>query len=267
MTAVNLRLLGSPYLERLEQVISLHRRRRSIALLAYLVMTAQPHSRERLATLLWPEHDPEQARANLRRDLSYLKRQLGDSLITADREQIAINGGAPLWVDARLFAEKIALVQQHLHPADAPCPDCVTTLTAAVSLYRDDFMAGYALPDSTEFDEWQFFQRESLRRSLAEGLQRLIGWHQAAGAWEEAIGYGRRWLALDPLHEPAQRLLMALYAQAGQQAAALRQYERCRDLLLSELDIEPEPETMALYEAIKTRQFPQPDTPPSSAQN
>ncbi|MBK8905252.1 MAG: tetratricopeptide repeat protein [Anaerolineaceae bacterium] len=254
MTPVNLHLLGSPHLEQSEQVISLHRRRRSIALLAYLVMTAQPHSRERLATLLWPEQTPEQARANLRRDLSFLKRQLGDNLITADREQIALNRETPLCVDAQLFVEKVTAVQQHNHLADLPCAACTAALTDAVALYRDDFMAGYTLPDSTEFDEWQFFQRERLRQKLAIGLQQLITRLQAEGAFEEAVVYGRRWLALDPLQEPVHRLLMQLYAQAGQQTAALQQYERCRDLLQQELGVAPEPETTALYEAIKTRQ-------------
>jgi len=255
MTAVNLHLLGSPHFEQSEQIVPLHRRRRSIALLAYLVMTAQPHSRERLATLLWPDHDPERARANLRRDLSYLKRQLGDNLITADREQIALNHEMPLCVDACLFTEKVTAVQQHNHSPETSCAGCVATLTDAVALYQDDFMAGYTLPDSTEFDEWQFFQRESLRQQLAIALQQLISWLQGDAAYEEAIVYGRRWLALDPLHEPGHRLLMQLYARAGQQAAALRQYELCKELLLTELGVEPEPETTTLFEAIKSRQF------------
>jgi predicted ATPase len=47
---------------------------------------------------------------------------------------------------------------------------------------------------------------------------------------------------------------MRLYAQAGQQSAALRQYEVCARLLEKELDVEPEAETQALYAAIRTRQ-------------
>src|SRR5690606_12021914 len=59
----------------------------------------------------------------------------------------------------------------------------------------------------------------------------------------------------DPLHEPAHRHLMSLYALAGQQAAALRQYEQAATLLDEELGVEPEEETTALYEAIRTRQL------------
>jgi hypothetical protein len=51
--------------------------------------------------------------------------------------------------------------------------------------------------------------------------------------------FGPRRVALDPLHEPAQRMLMLLYAQAGQQRRALRQYDTCRERLVSELGVPP----------------------------
>ena len=48
---------------------------------------------------------------------------------------------------------------------------------------------------------------------------------------------------------------MRLYAWAGQQAAALRQYHECTRILGAELGAVPEEETTALYEAIRTRQL------------
>ena len=83
------------------------------------------------------------------------------------------------------------------------------------------------------------------------------------GAWEAGIGYARRWLALDPLHEPARRALMRLYAFAGQQAAALRQYQEGVRLLEAELGAAPESKTTALYEAIKARRLAPPTVQPT----
>jgi hypothetical protein len=51
---------------------------------------------------------------------------------------------------------------------------------------------------------------------------------------------------------------MKLYAWAGQQAAALRQYEEGVRLLDEELGVTPEAETTALFEAIKTKRLPPP---------
>jgi predicted ATPase len=139
-----------------------------------------------------------------------------------------------------------------------------------VALYRADFLAGFTLPDAPDFDEWQFFQRETLRRSLAGVLIALATAYQEQGDWERAIGSSRRWLALDPLHEPAHRHLMQLYALSGQTAAAQRQYEECVRLLEEELGVAPEEETTALFAAIRARELaplaaaapPAPSPPP-----
>jgi tetratricopeptide (TPR) repeat protein len=45
-------------------------------------------------------------------------------------------------------------------------------------------------------------------------------------------------------------MLMRLLAQAGQQTAALRQYQECARVLQAEVGVSPEPETTALYETI-----------------
>ena len=66
------------------------------------------------------------------------------------------------------------------------CAECLPPLTEAVELYRDDFMAGFGLRDSAAFDDWQFFQSESLRRELAGALERLARGRGALGEWEAA---------------------------------------------------------------------------------
>ena len=53
---------------------------------------------------------------------------------------------------------------------------------------------------------------------------------------------------------------MQLHAWAGDRAAAVRQYQECVKVLQAELGIEPEPETTALFEAIRggRRAYPLP---------
>jgi len=262
-------LFGAPRVERDGKTISISRRK-TMALLAYLAVTGQPHSREGLATLFWPENDPSSALANLRRDLSRLKRAVGAQALAIDRTQASLNpqtdpsagSGLGLWLDVVHFRDRLACVRQHGCASPEGCDDCLAALTEAVELYSGDFMAGFGLPDCIEFDEWQFFQAEGLRQSLAEGLQWLIRFHLTRREYRLAIPYARRWLALDPLHEPAQRELMQLYAWSGQWTAALRQYEECVRLLDEELGVPPEPETTALYDSIKSRQLAPPEHAP-----
>ena len=57
MSHLSLFLFGPPRLELDSAPVEL-RRRKALALLAYLATTRQPHSRDALATLLWPERRP-----------------------------------------------------------------------------------------------------------------------------------------------------------------------------------------------------------------
>jgi predicted ATPase/DNA-binding SARP family transcriptional activator len=227
-------------------------RNKSLALLAYLALSGQPQQRDGLLALLWPELDADAARNNLRRELSLLKAALGEQAIAADRAQLRWNAPAS-WLDVGAFRELLAAKERHGHAPGELCPQCAQALAAAAQLYRDDLLAGFGLSDCPAFDEWQFFQREELRQRLAGALEALARWHGEAGAHEQAVPYARRWVALDRLHEPAQRALMRAYALAGQTGAALRQYEECARLLESELGAKPEQATRELYDQIRTR--------------
>ncbi len=240
-------LLGPPWIE-LDGVSLELNRRKAMALVAYLAITDHPHSRDALATLLWPDHDQTKARAALRRTLSVLKQLLGEWL-EIDRETVSLKPDADVWLDVGHFRRLVA----NCPPStDLDCSACLAPLAEAATLYQDDFLAGFTLRDSPSFDEWQFFQSESLRRDLAGVLERLAACHSAQQEFEPAISYARRWLSLDPLHEPAHRQLMQLYAWSNQRAAAMRQYQECVRLLQEELGVTPSSETTALYERIRS---------------
>ena len=258
MPSLYLYLLGAPRMERDGQTISVPRRK-TLALLAYLVMGGM-QSRETLAALFWPDYDSSSAFANLRRELSRLKELLGkESLLAADRLQVEIDPGAEIHLDVTVFRELLNKTKTHGHTGEHLCADCSKWLKEAVETYRGDFMAGFNLADSPGFDDWRFFQSEELRQSLVGALQQLITWHSSTGDYEQGISYARRWLSLDRLHEPAHRCLILLYAWSGQQAAALRQYQELRRLLQAELGVEPEEETRAVYEKIRSRTLAPPE--------
>jgi predicted ATPase/DNA-binding SARP family transcriptional activator/Tfp pilus assembly protein PilF len=254
MLPLRLFLFGAPRIEQDGNIITIPRRK-VIALLAYLALTGQPQSRDTLAALLWPDHDQSGSRANLRRDLSRLRSLLGESALEINRNQVGLNPAFDFWLDVAAFRAGLSAIRADGHIPAQLCPDCLERLTAAAALYTDHFLAGFSLPDCPEFDEWLFFQAEGLRESLAEALQILLAWHAGQQEFKQAIEYGRRWLSLDSLHEPAHRALMELYAWDGQQAAALRQYQECLRLLDEELGVAPEEETTALHESIRSRQL------------
>ncbi|UCG24956.1 MAG: protein kinase, partial [Chloroflexota bacterium] len=253
MPCLKLFLLGPPRFERDGEPLKFDTRK-NIALVAYLAVTGSSHSRETLTTLLWPELEPGRARAGLRRNLSVLKKALGGEWLEVDRETIGVDPGADFYLDVNHFGQLQGACLEHDHSDAGLCRECLATLAQAAELYRGDFLAGFTLRDSLNFDEWQFFEAESLRRELAFVLERLVYSHAAQREYGSAVPYARRWLALDPFHEPAHRCLMHLYAESGQQAAALRQYRECQRLLEEELGVPPDDETARLFKAIKGKQ-------------
>jgi predicted ATPase/DNA-binding SARP family transcriptional activator/tetratricopeptide (TPR) repeat protein len=252
-------LFGTPRIEENGVLVQIPRRK-SIALLAYLVITQVPHHRDELASMFYPELDRSHSRSNLRRDLYDLKSALVDDILLLERDQISLQPSAQNWVDANEFLTLAEQVASHHQPSQpgAPktlCADCRRRLAQAVELYSADFMAGFTIADSREFEDWQFFQSELLSRKLADSLEQLVSWHAERGEYDLAINYASRWLSLDVLNEIAQRKMMRLYAWSGQPAAALRQYAGLKEMLHQQLGAEPDGETTALYEEIRKRRI------------
>lgn len=244
---------GAPRLERDHRPVEIDTRK-GFALAAYLALTPTAHQRDELAAFFYPDADAAHARAALRRTLSALKSALGETALEIDRETIALPPGAALQIDVLEFHRL------------AQSPDAADWARAA-KLYQGDFLAGFTLRDSPAFDEWQFFETESLRKEFAAVLEQLVAHETERGAHKRAIEYARRWLALDALHEPAHRALMLLYAREGQRAAALRQYQECVRQLDTELGVAPLPETTELYRAIQENNLPEAASGKRQAQN
>ncbi|HEV2093306.1 MAG TPA: AAA family ATPase, partial [Rubrobacter sp.] len=256
MARTTITLLGAPRVEHGGVPVEVDTRK-AIALVAYLAVTGRRHTRDALAGLLWPEYNQARSRAALRRTLSSLKEARSEGWLRVDRDGVDLARDG-VSVDVDRFRGLLAECRAHGHPEAEVCAECLPPLAEAAALHRDDFMAGFGLRDSVAFDDWQFFQAEGLRRELAGALERLARGLAARGEWEAAIAHARRWLALDPLHEPAHRLLLALYAWSGQRAAALRQYRECVRILGKELGVAPLEETTGLYRAVQENAPPPP---------
>jgi len=232
--ALRITLLGSPRVERDGKPLSFDTRK-AMALLADLALAERPRSRESLCGLLWPAHDPDHARGALRRTLSTLRKAIGEKWIDTAGDSIALLRGPGLELDVERFR---ALT------ADGAS---VEALSEAVALYSGGFLEGFALRDSPDFEDWQLGEADALQRELASALRRLVEQLVVLGDLEQALPRARRWLELDPLHEPAHRELIRLYAWSGDRAAALEQYRTCVRTLSQELGVAPLPATATLY--------------------
>jgi len=221
---LTIRLLGPVQIEQNGSPIEM-RGHKPLALLAYLLLTDQAHSRQHLVDLFFDNsNDP---RASLRWTLSELKRAIGADHIQADRQQIGFNFESDYWLDVSDFEQD------------------------QTDLYRGDFLEGLQVRDAFGFEEWAFFERERLRKSYQTALVKQLEASEQGEDTQAVIETAHLLLRLDNLREAWYRALMYAYARQGQREAALAQFERCQQILQSELGVAPDIETVDLATAIR----------------
>jgi ABC-type oligopeptide transport system substrate-binding subunit/DNA-binding SARP family transcriptional activator len=222
--SLRIQFLGPPKVERDGDPVDLPGYR-PLALLAYLLVTGQAHTRQHLVDLLFEGADDP--RAALRWTLTKLRQAIGGEYILADRQQVAFDFESDYWLDVTAFE------------------------AGQTELYRGEFLEGLALRDAFRFEDWAFFERERLKGRYQQGLAERIEAYEGTGDDAAIVETAHQLLRLDNLREDWYRALMAAYARLGRRDAALAQFEQCRQVLKAELDVEPARETMALAEAIR----------------
>ena len=160
MRSLSIALLGAPRIDVDGQPLVVDTRK-ATAVLAFLAVTGHTHTRAVIANLLWPDADPERSRSALRRTLSTLRGALGEERLISDRLTVALN------LDGAFFD----LAEFRRVAADQAAG--IDALVGAAALHRDELLAGFALRDSVDFDDWQRGAQETVRRERANALDRL----------------------------------------------------------------------------------------------
>ena len=207
------------------------------ALLTYLA-AATPrrfHRRDTLAALLWPELDQARARHALRQVLYELRQELGESVVEVrGDEEIALNAEL-LNCDAAVF---VAAVADGDHET-------------ALELYRGDFLTGFHLSESPQFEHWMEDERVRLKELAAGAAWALAHQHVEAQRLVDAERTAQRALALVPTDESEARRFIEALARACDRAAAVGFYEKFARRLADEYELKPAAETQELVEKLR----------------
>ncbi len=189
-----------------------------------------------LVGALWPGSDARRGHSSLRTAISMLRRVVGAECLQRSLAGIRL---FDVWVDVAAFREMAGTVDRLAATGDLQA--ALTVARDADALHRGEFRA------QDDSAEWA----QSERRSLAGIYQALLcdasGAAAGLGHGREAVDFAARALAVDPFSERASRLLMRAHAEVGDISLALREYERCRNLLAEELGVDPSPETQEVH--------------------
>lgn len=214
----------------------------------YLLLHAdRPHTREKLAELLWPDSTAVQSRKYLRQTLWQLQSILDETLskhklLTIDSDWIQVDPKADYWLDTQAF--QLACVRSQGVTGATLSADDAQALKEAVVLYKGDLLENF-------YQDWCLFERERLQNIYLTILHKLMVFCECTQQFEAGIMYGMKILECDQAREQTHRQLMRLHFLAGDRTGALRQYDRCMAVLRQELDVDPAQRTCDLVQQIR----------------
>jgi ATP/maltotriose-dependent transcriptional regulator MalT/DNA-binding SARP family transcriptional activator len=197
-----------------------------------------------LAEALWPRIDADYAHRSLTTNLHRLRKLLGeDSAVTLRHGRLSLNP-ALCWLDVRAFDVVSRNIESLVRETrgHAVMDDIRAHAENLLALYRGPFMI-------SEGDNPIYVSmRERLRNRFLRcvgGLGRSL---ECAGAWDEAVNLYQRGIESDQLAEGLYRRLMVCYRELGRHAEAVEVFDACKRIIRAELEVEPSPETTAIYE-------------------
>ncbi|HET6158689.1 MAG TPA: BTAD domain-containing putative transcriptional regulator [Dongiaceae bacterium] len=216
--------------------------RKAEALLAFLAChPGERQPRDRLTALLWGDRGDRQARHSLSQTLLSIRQAFdgADSLLVVERETVAACAEAidSDVIDFRRLAD--------------PQGD----LRSALDLYRGPFLDGFNLREAG-FEEWITEQRARLHGMAFDAFLALADTQTAGGDWNAAIATLNGAIRFDPLAEEAYRRLMRAQIEHGLRNDAIRAYRCLADTLRRELNTQPDPSTIVLYQSAMARPKP-----------
>ena len=246
MTGPRVDVLGPPRVIGRNAQEQDHLRKKTVGILAYLLVEGRPVGRDTLATLFWPECGQSAARRNLRTCLSEARSALGEQSLESSADHLGVNLST-------IGSDYLELTSLSECPPGRIAPGNQWDEGTESVLCVGEFLEGFTLPDSVAFDQWQHRAEERVRTLRMRTVRAVIEDALTRGEAASVVDLSECLLRLDRLDEAAHRLAMRVLAAAGHWDRAQQQYHRCTEALAEELDAEPEATTVALYERVRNR--------------
>lgn len=217
-------------------------------LFQYLVLKNQQGfiPKDVLLELLWPGEDPQKTNrrfhvtmTSLRKVLEPdLKRGEASAYLLRQSDTYRLYCGVSGRIDFIDFLKQCQHVQQAAHPSD---DDTLACLLSTAALY------GGPLFQEEPYVEWCIEDREWVQSQYLDLLCTIIRAYEERENWEACIPWANRCLAIDRYAEPIYRVLMRCHFHLGDMARLISTFERCEQMIATDLDCPLNPRTTALY--------------------
>lgn len=197
------------------------------ALIYYLALNGSV-SRDEIAGVLWSNKSEKSAKKNLRNTIYQANKELEEEFIVSPNKAI--------------LQLNDALVQ----PSDVDrfLQDPVNHLDE----YHDEFLKGFFLKDSDEFDLWVTKMRNYFEQKFIQSCYQKVATDIENNQLIDVEKNIRRLIAIDEYDERNYQMLMKFYQDSHRNGKVIETYYDLSSILDEELGIKPSEETRAIYE-------------------
>ncbi len=209
--------------------------RKNLALLVYLAYSPKrARTRDHLVGLLWGDKPESAARHSLNEAVRVLRKYAGEGGVESEGGQIRLADDA-VQQDTQRFETLVEAEDWR----------------GAAELIAGEFLEGFFVPGSNEFDNWLYGERQAWRQRSVDVLVKRAEQLLTGGDVRDAAAIAHRASALDSTSDVVARLAMRSAALSGDRAAALAIFEAFAARLEEEIGIEPDDETRVLAERVR----------------
>jgi DNA-binding SARP family transcriptional activator len=232
-----------------DQVIDNWPSKKGKSLFAYILFHHERRIyRDILMDTFWPKTNPDSARNSLNVALHSIRRVLqaaspASEFIIFKDECYYLNPQVEIWSDVDDF-RKIWRNAQNIE-LNKGLSSAVSEYERAAQIYRGEFL------EDEIYDSWSALDRENLKEIYLVILDKISEFYVLSKKHSEAIGLCEKILEKDNCREDIYRRLMLSYYRIGQRDKAIKQFQKCVEVLKEELEVKPSSETTNLFEQLK----------------
>ena len=232
-----------------EQLIENWPSKKGKSIFAYLLLNHKKKIyRDVLMDLFWQKSDPDSARNCLNVTIHGLRRILQD--INPNDEYILFKDECYYFnpdIQVELDVEEFRTIWRNAQNIeyDKGLAAAALEFARAAKIYKGDFL------EDELYDDWPSLDRENLKEVFLVILDKISENFIYHNEHYKAIPVCENILEKDNCREDIHRRLMLSYYRIGQRDKAIKQFQKCVEVLKEELEVKPSSETINLFEQLK----------------
>ena len=226
MSKIEFYLFGSPRIRENSKDIYIPMGKVS-GILYYLLIKGHSN-RDELVSIFWPSSNEDKAKTSLRNALHKIRKSFSQELVlTPNKSSVTINDGVDIFVDALEFE---------------------SDPKGSNELYADDFLKGFNIKDSIDFEDWLLEARNYYKNKFVLSAESMIMEKYENNELKDIEDHIYRLLNADGYNEIGYLYLIKKYEAYGRYDKVINEYHKYKNLLRDELGVVPSEQIETIYE-------------------